>query len=463
MLGPSLQRCALITWFTLGPVSLAAQADTTPWVIPQQRPVRAVGQGLLLNLVVNRVDAWALGAGWAKIRPHYWAENLKYGWVWDEDAFSTNLFAHPYHGGLYFNAGRANGLDFWESAPLAFLGSLTWEYFGETHRPSLNDFLMTSIGGIGLGEMFHRLGATIRDNRMTGVARTRRELAALPLDPMGAFNRLLRGEWKRVGPNPPEHDPGPYLFRVHGGARFAVGGTDSAGVHAFPAVLVDLRYGDPVLRPYGGPFDVFSVRAMVSGGGGLNALRGSGRLFGTDLNRLDRRHRHILMVNQRFDFISNPAHKVGGQSVEIGFHSRWELGRGWGLRTQFFWSGILLGAIDAPGAGVGLRTYDFGPGVGERNEIGIERHGRTFATVFAQTAYVHAVSGASADHYIGFGGLEMTLPVPWVRGMGVGLHATHFARRSVYSDGPDETRDYPELRLVMNWTAAAFPRTRSGP
>ena len=457
---PLFRRLTLITLFTLAPAArLAAQADTTPWAVPRQRPFRAVSQGLLLNLVVNRVDAWALGASWAKIRPHYWSENLKFGWEWDEDAFSTNLFAHPYHGGLYFNTGRANGLDFWESAPLAFFGSYTWEYFGETHRPSLNDFLMTSVGGIGLGEMFHRLAATIRDNRKTGGARTRRELAALPLDPMGTFNRLLRGEWRRVGPNPPEHDPGPYLVRVHAGARFAVGGPTTDRVNTYPAMLVDLRYGDPVLHPYDGPYDVFAVRAMISGGGGLNALRGSGRLFGADLNRMIRRNRHIFMINQRFDFVSNPAHKVGGQSVEAGLHSRWELGRGWGLRTQWFGTLVLLGAIDAPGAGVGVRTYDFGPGAGERTEIGLENRGRTLATIFSQSVFLHTVSGASADHYILFGGFEATVPVPLVRGLGVGIHATHFARRSVYSDRPDETKDYPELRLVLNWTAAAFPRS----
>ena len=70
------------------------------------------------------------------------------------------MFAHPYHGGLYFNAGRSNGLTFWESAPLAFLGSWTWEYLGETHRPALNDFFMTSFGGIALGEVFHRVATT---------------------------------------------------------------------------------------------------------------------------------------------------------------------------------------------------------------------------------------------------------------------------------------------------------------
>ncbi|HEX9705056.1 MAG TPA: DUF3943 domain-containing protein [Gemmatimonadales bacterium] len=449
----SLAVLAVLTLLFPAPVP-ALQTDSTRSAATSQRPLLAVGQTLLINVFVNRFDAWALREDWAaNAGSQSWSRNIRLGWEWDENSFSTNLFAHPYHGGLYFNAGRSNGLDYWESATLALLGSWTWEYFGESNRPSLNDFFMTSIGGIALGEVFHRVGATIRDNGATGRRRTWREIAALPFDPMGGVNRLLRGQWTARGPNPPEHDLGAFLLRVHGGARIVADSiTDS--VATLPVAIVDLRYGDPLRRPYGAPFDVFGARIMVSSAG-LNALRTAGRLFGTDLNRPAARHRHAFAVNQRFDFISNPAHQIGGQSVEAGFYSLWQLGRGFGVRTQVFGSGILLGAIDAPGAGFGERNYDFGPGAGLRLELGLERRGVTFLTVHSQAAYVHAVSGASADHYIGFGGVELTVPI--VRRLGLGVHATHFSRASQYSDRPDDARDFPELRLLLNWTAASRP------
>jgi hypothetical protein len=428
----------------------AAQVESAP-PTAVQRPGLAVGQTLSINVLVNRFDAWVLREPWARPGPRTWSRNIRLGWEWDEDNFSTNLFAHPYHGGLYFNTGRSNGLDYWESATLALLGSWTWEYFGETNRPSLNDFYMTGIGGIALGEIFHRVSAAIRDNRATGRARTWREIAALPFDPVGGMNRLWRGQWTALGVNPPERELGAFLFRVHGGVRVAADSV-SDSVLTLPTLLADLRYNDPLRRRYRAPFDVFGVRVMVSSTG-LNSLRAAGRLFGFDLNRPAARNRHVFAVNQRFDYINNPAHKVGGQSVEAGFYSLWQLARGFGFRTQAFGSGILLGAIDAPGAGFGSRNYDFGPGGGLRFEAALERYGVTYVVAHTQTAYVHAVSGASADHYIGFGGFELAVPI--ARGVGIGVHATHFSRASQYSDRPDETRDFPELRLLVNWTTAA--------
>jgi hypothetical protein len=46
---------------------------------------------------------------WANVTPETWWSNINNGWEYDGDAFLTNYFAHPYHGSLYFNTGRANG------------------------------------------------------------------------------------------------------------------------------------------------------------------------------------------------------------------------------------------------------------------------------------------------------------------------------------------------------------------
>ena len=423
--------------------------------VPKKRPLIAVGEALLINVFVNRVDAWAFDQDWARVSPGDWRKNLRLGWEWDEDAFPTNMFAHPYHGGLYFNAGRSNGLSYFESVPIAFMGSWTWEYFGEKYRPSLNDWFMTSFGGITLGEMFHRVGASIRDNRATGFKRTFRELGALPVDPIGGFNRILRGQWKGLGPNPPEHDPEAYVLRLGGGIRFAKRLNADSGFWSMGTFLLDLLYGDQVGQEYREPFDVFNVRLLVTPQG-LNALRASGRLYGANLNSPTGRNRHMLAVNQRYDFIKNPAQSVGGQSVEIGINSRWPLGnKGFAIRTAIFGDGIILGAIDAPGTGFGERNYDFGPGVGARWEAGLEKHGVRFLRIFSQIEYIHAVSGTSADHTVNFGGIEAAIPI--TRRLGLAASSTVFGRVSHYTDGrtPD-SRDYPEARLLIVWTKAGF-------
>ena len=119
-----------------------------------------------------------------------WQENLETGWTWDDNNFTTNQYAHPYHGNLYYNAARSNGYTFWQSVPFAFAGSLMWEYFGEVHNPAMNDWISTSMGGIALGEIFHRLATTVRDNTATGSSRNWRELGGFAIDPVGGQLRL---------------------------------------------------------------------------------------------------------------------------------------------------------------------------------------------------------------------------------------------------------------------------------
>jgi hypothetical protein len=433
--------------------------DTVPVERPEDeaRPLLAVGEALFVNVAVNRFDALLLGHDWARVGPDDWSRNLRLGWEWDENAFPNNMFSHPYHGSLYFNAGRSNGLTFWESTPVVFLGSWTWEYLGETHRPSLNDFYMTGFGGVAMGEVLHRLAASVRDERATGGARLLREVAALPLDPVGGLNRLLRGRWTRLSANPPERSPGSYVLRLRAGARVVadsgfVDGDDT--VSGSPTFQADLIFGDPFLKPYAAPFDVFAVRAQVSpGSGGLNEFLVRGRLFGIDLDREG--HLHAFALNQRLDYMNNPAHKFGAQSIEAGIYSRWRLGRRSALRTQAFVGAVVLGALDAPFAGVGDRVYDFGPGVGFRLEASYERNGLAYVTLRGRTEYLHSISGAAADHNVSLGSLELSLPV--AARPGAGLQLAYFNRLSRYLDRPDELREFPQARLFLEWTGAILP------
>jgi hypothetical protein len=431
--------------------AIAAQ-DSVVAARPPQRVLLGVTEAVGFNVLLNRFDALVMKEDWARAGTRTWSRNLREGWEWDEDAFGVNMFSHPYHGSLYFNAARSNGVGYWDAAPVAFLGSWTWEYFGETYRPSLNDFFMTSFGGITLGEVFHRIGASIRDNRATGSGRLGRELAALPFDPMGGFNRLIRGEWKRIGPNPAEHAPDAWMFRSHVGVRF----TGEAGLDDSAArsgtMITDLQYGDPFLTPFQSPFDAFSVRIQVSTAEGLSQLRGSGRLYSKAIRDTSAGHHHAFAVNQRYDYIKNPSQSFGAQSFEAGLLSRWTMPLDFRLRSQLFGSAIALGAIDAPDAGSGERAYDFGPGLGLRLELSLERRGIIWLTLWARNEYLHSVSGASADHMANFGGFELVVPV-W-RGLGLGLHTGYFDRESHSSDAPDDQRQIVELRVILALTSA---------
>ena len=198
----------------------STRADSACPGCPRKRPVVAVLYVLASNVFINRFDTWVLNVHdpaegyWARVSPRSWSDNIHSGWVWDTDNFGINMFGHPYQGGAYFRSGRTNGLNFWESVPLAFLGSAQWEFFGETTKPSLNDFYNTGFGGIIVGETVYRLVMLIRDNQARGAGRVLRELAAFPLDPAGGLQRLVEGNFTRVYANPGEHLPPPLALQL---------------------------------------------------------------------------------------------------------------------------------------------------------------------------------------------------------------------------------------------------------
>jgi hypothetical protein len=446
-----------------------APADSAIARRPRPHAALAVLEGFGLNLGINRFDAWVRnvhdrdGVAWARVTPASWASNIRHGWAWDTDAFPTNMFAHPYHGSMYFNAGRANGLDFWESAPLAFLGSLQWEYFGEVYQPSLNDLYNTGFGGIVLGEVYHRLGELVRDNGRHGVGRVLRELAALPLDPIGGLDRLLSGRFTRVGPNSPDRKPGFLGLVVQAGGRLAVdSGATKRGYSS--SFVVDLDYGDAFRQPYAKPFDVFRVRLQVSpDGGGVNILRVWGRLWALELTPTFVRSRHILTVNQKTEYVSSPAYKFGGQSVEVGLVSGFAVARGVDLRTEVYAEGLMLGAVDARNTGTpgSERTYDFGPGGGLIAAATLHVGGTPVLSARWHGAYIHSVSGSPADHYTQFAAVESMLPVTHT--VGIGAYAGWYQRRSTYRGQLGVATRFPEARVFLTWQPNRFPSLKETP
>ena len=131
----------------------------------------AVGEVAMVNAFVWAFNEYIRGASFTQVNPRSWLENLKTGFEYDDNHFDNNQFAHPFHGSLYYGAGRSNGLGYWESAPLAIMGSFFWECCGETHVPAINDWIATSIGGTAMGEMTYRASSAFLDNEATGAGR----------------------------------------------------------------------------------------------------------------------------------------------------------------------------------------------------------------------------------------------------------------------------------------------------
>jgi hypothetical protein len=225
----------------------------------RKQPVKAGVEIVGLNLGVWAVDRYVANGDFARISWKTMRHNLKTGFVWDNDQFVTNLFAHPYHGGLYYNAARTNGMSIGQSALFATGGSLMWEFLMENELPSLNDFIATPVGGLGLGEIAFRLSNLLIDSRTGGWERFGRELLAFTVNPVQGVNRLISGEaWKMHTYSGKAIESQPIRFTVSGGYR---GLYDSRDTRIDNAGYLDfgLLYGDIFSRENERPYDAFTI------------------------------------------------------------------------------------------------------------------------------------------------------------------------------------------------------------
>src|SRR5262245_6843218 len=76
---------------------------------PPKRFWPAFGELMAVQFIPWSINHFARDAEWADISPKTWWTNMSNPWLWDNNKFLNNQFSHPYHGNLYFNAGRANG------------------------------------------------------------------------------------------------------------------------------------------------------------------------------------------------------------------------------------------------------------------------------------------------------------------------------------------------------------------
>ncbi|MFA6235022.1 MAG: DUF3943 domain-containing protein, partial [Bacteroidota bacterium] len=169
---------------------------------PEYNPKSSVGM-VALRVTLANVSTWAIDRfifnyDFVRVTPETWKHNLQSPLEWDVDRFGMNYFFHPFSGGMFFNAARANGFNFYESIPFAFLGSLEWEYFGEITHPSYNDLINTPVNGVFYGEIFYRLGSNILDDQTSGWSRFFREAAVAIMTPTRFFSRLMSGALTRT-------------------------------------------------------------------------------------------------------------------------------------------------------------------------------------------------------------------------------------------------------------------------
>lgn len=114
---------------------------------------------------------------------------------WDDDKHWLNYLAHPYWGAAYYVRARERGFDerisFWYSVAM----STAYEFGAEAlfERPSLQDLVVTPVGGVILGEYFMDVRARVTQQYPPEAQMLFRHRALLAVtDPLGAINRQVQ-------------------------------------------------------------------------------------------------------------------------------------------------------------------------------------------------------------------------------------------------------------------------------
>lgn len=357
----------------------------------------------LANVTTNLVDRFIFNYDYSRVGFNSWKYNIKTGWEWDNDRFAMNNFFHPFSGGMAFNAARANGYSFYESIPFAALGSLEWEYFGETTLPSKNDLINTTINGAFLGEIFYRLGSNILDDQTTGFDRFIREFSVAVMTPTRFFSRLLQGKLTRLTTEevyqkePLNITLAAGYHRGNEGANFQKATTNSLNMN------LNLDYGNPFEKRSRNPFDYYKVRADIDFGIGrkmIDNVIGYGILYGKNLQV---GNTEILAgLFQHMSYFDNNTFELATLAFGPGVISKLPMSKSTSLYTDFHLNivpfGSLSGQIVTDTSE--FRDYSYGGGAELKFESTFNIGGWVGITLVGYYWWFHTFVGVAGNSYV---------------------------------------------------------------
>jgi hypothetical protein len=414
---------------------------------------RAAAEWGLAQAIPFSYNRFVANAVYSRVTGATIARNLNPGsWQWDKDIFRTNQFGHPYQGSLYYSAFRANGYSFWQSAPAALAGSYVWETFGENERPSPNDFVNTSFGGIVLGEMTYRLSSKIVNNRHRGFGRQLEEIAAFLANPMNGLNRLLDGRWGKVYGNPKDRDSSQVSAEFDLGARTfnSIIGSDGGngkktGIFSRAKLMYGNRYKD-----YRTPFSNIYINIEVGKDDSsmVNLLSVYGSLAGWEL-RSNRDLKHLIILSANYDYISNEAFFYGGQSVKANLFSTYDMSKKFTFNTNIGFGPVLLAAVPNTYNSNG-RNYDYTSGFSINGGAGLKFAERFFASIDYRGGWLYTVNGNKSHYFLH----TVTSEVRYAFSKSLSLAAEpgYFFLRGKYDEHPDVNKRYPYLRVSTRYS-----------
>jgi hypothetical protein len=429
----------------------AAEARTM-----KKRPWLAALETVGINLSVWAVDRYALKKDFAYISWTTIKNNFKKGLVFCADPFSTSFLGHPYHGSAYFNTARSLGLTFWESIPYAIGGYLTWGFFLENDYASINDLVMTSAGGVQLGELFFRLSSQVLHGGSGGKGQAWREIAAFLIDPVRGFNRLILGGAERQNDaNRQAREPLSGHLGLVG--KFLTQQSSLSGLKAGGGLDLDFIYGvDGAGISAGNPFDLIVFNGGFRYANPKTYLNFStyalwlGTQFGNGAGQ-----NHVFGLFQELDYLNNEIMRVAGTSFSAGIFSRFPLGGRFELKTAAQLGFMPMAGDDNPYTLIGPRDYNYSMGGAARLDAWLSRPG--LGTLYFTLGHHHLFTLKNASKasdksrdFITQYGLRYDLPLGKCIGLRLGYD--WIGRRQYFESHPTLVKHLAQISagIVLN-------------
>ena len=437
------------------PIGLDDQEEPEPVPEPVRPPGRRRFFTALSEILILEAIPWAYGRyigrfDYSFISMDTVRENFRQGFGYDPDAFEVNQSSHPYHGSLFFNAARENGYGFWESSIFTLFGSLLWECCMENTRPSKNDLVNTTLGGMTRGEVAHRLSNMIIDNESTGKTRVIREIAAGVVNPAALLNRLLRGEAFKEFDNAPDRFPKLVALSTDIGFR-----RFEHGAHRNQAIAtLSFLYGDPFQGDLSRPFDSFwvGIDASAPGGALFTRIEERGLLKGWELGDSAAPVRNIFQFGQEYTYLNNVSQVYGAQALSAGLLSRFATKGIVGLADVSILAvplaGIRVVDVENPETG---RNYDYAPGAGARVAGRIFFGGHEVLAGEYGVTWAHTVNGLSDNNTLQFARATARIPLGI---FGAGVAYNWYSRKTSYPGFFEPRQRQAEWRAFGNVTVA---------
>jgi hypothetical protein len=418
--------------------------------------VEAIG----LNLSLGAFNAYIAESEYAKISFKTIEHNFKIGWSTDADMFITNMWAHPFHGSMYYNFARSSGYNYWTSLGIATLGSWQWEFFMENEPPALNDWWMTSFGGSMLGEMFYRLSNLILDESTTGWDRFWHELGAGVFNPARLFNRLISGQTSRVT-DAKLYEIQPLFGEAAFGVNNVADGLDFDNGQKNPMFTLDLTYGKLFNQQTLAPFDFFRFYGAFNFGGkgeDTQPLFGQFRiynvLYGKTSNVGDD-SKFLWGVFGHYDYLNNNVYQLGGVSGGLGVGYQTPYNRSVQFTGLLHGAALFMGGANSDYAPEyelefldSARAYNMGPGALTKFESFLRF---PFGSLYVGYSFwwIHTWVGAPGDEFIGMLAPKLRIQVydRWF----LGLEYLLYHRFGKYDNYPDRNHRNNEQRLFVGY------------